>query len=464
MVNTNRLRSPQCVLPLGLCQVAAAAETAGHTVELLDLCFERSPDRSICRAVRDFAPDVIALSIRNLDNSDAISPESYLGDLQSIVDAFRNCHSGPIVLGGPGVSIAPTTLVSRLGADYAFVGEGETSFPRFLDCLAGSREPEHDCGVIGCVRDATPSPMPISMLRRLRLGCYATFGTPMPIQTKRGCALKCVYCTYPAIEGADYRFKPAGLVADEIEAGASLGAFRSVEFVDSTFNHPADHAFAVCAELERRGNRIPLHTTSINPSAVSTELLRLMERAGFVAIAASLESASDEVLSALKKGYTSKDVADTVRSSHMTSMARMWVFIFGGPGETEFTANETLGFIRKHVNERDLVLVTCGLRIYPHTELQQIAMREGVLNGSEDLLEPTFYFSPGIGRERLMKMISGAGLSRSGTVFISDIGSAALPFVQRIHTAIGLPPPYWRHAGAMMRLKRISRRGIGALR
>lgn len=460
MVNTNRLRSPQCVVPLGLCQVAAAAEAAGHTVELLDLCFERSPRRSIRRAVHDFAPDVIALSIRNLDNSDAIFPESYLDDLTSLVDVFRDCHSGPIVIGGPGASVAPTNLMSRLGSDYAFVGEGETSFPRFLDCLAAGREPECDRGVIRCARVAAPSLMPVHMLSRLRLGCYAAFGTPMPIQTKRGCALKCVYCTYPAIEGEEYRFKPVGLVADEIEDAVSLGAFRSVEFVDSTFNHPADHAFAVCAELERRGNRIPLHTTSINPSDVSTELFRLMERAGFVAIGASLESASDEVLSALKKGYTSRDVAEAVRSARMTYMARMWVFIFGGPGETERTANETLGFIRKYISARDLVLITCGLRIYPHTELQQIALREGVIHGGDDLLEPRFYFSPGIGRERLMKMISGAGLSRSGTIFISDIGSAALPFAQRIHTVLGFQPPYWRHARAMPKLKR----GIGAMR
>ena len=463
MVNTNRLRSPQCVLPLGLCQVAAAAEDAGHEVRLLDLCFIPSVRKAIRSAVSKFGPDVVGLSIRNLDNSDAVSPRSYVAEVARVVSEFRECHDGPLVIGGPGVSIAPFDFAARLCADYAFVGEGEWAFPCFLDCLANGKDPVSECGVIrassaGETGLPPPSPFPSAMFGRLDLRRYAAYGSPIPIQTKRGCTRECVYCTYPAIEGSEYRLKPAGEVADEIGRCAACGTFRSVEFVDSTFNCPSDHAISVCAELEKRGNRLPLHTTSINPSCAPTELLRLMERAGFTAIASSVESASDEVLEAMKKGYTARDVLETIRSARMTSMARMWVFIFGGPGETERTAAETLAFIRKYVNERDLVLVTVGLRIYPGTELEAIARREGVLREGHDPLTPTFYVSPAVGRERLTAMIRSARLSHSGTIFISDMGSAALPIAQRIHTALGFPQPYWRHAGAMGRFRRVSRR------
>lgn len=457
MVNTNRLRVPQTVLPLGLCLVAASAEAAGHRVATLDLCFRRSTTRIIRNALRDFQPDVVGLSIRNLDNSDAQCPKCYVTDLKRLVEVIRAHHAGLVVIGGPAVSIAPDALLARLGVDYALVGEGEVTFPEFLNSVENGRTP--DAGVVHCARVASrgmlPSSFPTNALNRLDLARYAAYGTPIPIQTRRGCAMKCVYCTYPAIEGSCYRLKAPRMVADEIQEASSLPGLRSVEFVDSVFNHPLDHAVAVCEELEIRRNRLPLYTASINPSVCDTGLFRLMERAGFTAIASSLESASDEVLASLQKGYTARDVAETLRAARMTSMARMWIFVLGAPGETERTARETLEFIGKYISERDYVMITCGLRIYPGTELERIARREGVLDGSEDLLDPAFYFSPGIGREGLLKLIRKVGLPNAATLLFSDISSAVLPAVQRVHTMLGMPPPYWRHSAPLIRVKHV---------
>jgi radical SAM superfamily enzyme YgiQ (UPF0313 family) len=456
MVSTNRLQVPQPVLPLGLCQVAASVKAAGHEVSILDLCFHRAPGMALRKAIRAFGPDVIALSIRNLDNSDGSTGRSYVPDVQRLMSIVHREHTGPVVIGGPAVSVAPELLLNRLGANYAFVGEGEETLPQFLTAMEHGATPESQVirSTYGA-SDAVSSAYPSSLLRQLPLRRYAAYGTPIPIQTRRGCAMQCAYCTYPSIEGSDYRLKPPRRVAEEIEEAARVLPLRSVEFVDSTFNVPLDHALNVCEELETRRNRIPLYTTSINPSSVSTGLFLLMERAGFTAIAASVESASDEVLNALQKGYTSRDVVETIRAARMTGMARMWVFILGGPGETERTAKETLDFIGRYIGDRDFAMVTCGLRIYPGTELEQIARRQGVLDGSEDLLMPAFYFSPEIGRERLLRMIRKAGLSGSGTIFISDLGSRILPLTQRVHTLLGMSPPYWRHSRPLVRLRRV---------
>ncbi len=455
MVSTNRLQAPQPVLPLGVCQVAASAEVAGHQVSILDLCFHHAPETALRKVIHDLRPDLIALSIRNLDNSGPSSTRGYVPDYQQLMEAIRKDHSGLVVIGGPAVSIAPHALLERLGADYAFVGEAEHTFPQFLSDLESGNTPESrviTCDQTCCLSDIG---YPFQALRTLPLHRYAAYGTPIPIQTRRGCAMRCVYCTYPSIEGSDYRLKPPRQVADEIEQAARTLPLRSAEFMDSTFNIPLEHATLICEELESRHNRIPLYTTSINPKSISASLLRLMERAGFTAIASSVESASDEVLSFLKKGYTSRDVVETVRAARMTCMARMWVFILGGPGENEQTARETLDFIKKYICHRDFAMVMCGLRVYPGTELGQIALDQGVLNGSEDLLYPAFYFSPEIGRERLLKMVRKAGLPGAGTIFSRDIGSRLLPLMQRAHTALGMAPPYWRHAHSLVRLRHV---------
>src|SRR5919112_6029216 len=73
LVSTNRERQPYPVVPNGLACVASALEAAGHDVRFVDLCFARDPARTAADAARAFRPEVIGVSVRNIDNSDAIA-------------------------------------------------------------------------------------------------------------------------------------------------------------------------------------------------------------------------------------------------------------------------------------------------------------------------------------------------------------------------------------------------------
>ena len=77
LVSTNRERQPYPVVPNGLACVASALDAAGHEVRFLDLCFEKNPVRSAEKVARTFKPSIIGLSIRNIDNSDAIALRHY---------------------------------------------------------------------------------------------------------------------------------------------------------------------------------------------------------------------------------------------------------------------------------------------------------------------------------------------------------------------------------------------------
>jgi hypothetical protein len=44
----------------------------------------------------------------------------------------------------------------------------------------------------------------------------------------------------------------------------------------------------------------------------------------------------------------------------------------------------------------DLVMLKAGIRIYPGTELEKIARREGMVADDDDLLRPAFYLSPAV--------------------------------------------------------------------
>src|SRR5689334_6345930 len=85
LVSTNRERQPFPVVPNGVACVAAALEAAGHEVRVADLCFARQPLAAARRAARDFAPDVIGVSVRNIDNSDLIALRHYTPEAAGIL-------------------------------------------------------------------------------------------------------------------------------------------------------------------------------------------------------------------------------------------------------------------------------------------------------------------------------------------------------------------------------------------
>ena len=96
LISSNREKAPFAVAPIGAACLIPPLEADGHTVELLDLCFARRPVRQAVNTVRRFRPDIIGISIRNLDNCMYSSPRSYyqearllVGRLKQVVDCCK---------------------------------------------------------------------------------------------------------------------------------------------------------------------------------------------------------------------------------------------------------------------------------------------------------------------------------------------------------------------------------------
>jgi radical SAM superfamily enzyme YgiQ (UPF0313 family) len=87
---------------------------------------------------------------------------------------------------------------------------------------------------------------------------------------------------------------------------------------------------------------------------------------------------------------------------------RMGFLMFGGPGETLDSAEESLRFADSL--NLDSLKITIGIRIYPGTALAQKAVEDGIISQGDDLLLPRFYMVPGLAeplRELIGKWISG---------------------------------------------------------
>jgi hypothetical protein len=115
LISCNLAREPYPVYPLGMTLVAEAARSRGHRVMQADLLQSGGAQEELICRIRDYRPDVIGLSIRNIDNCDlagfidytdfgsAGSSTSPLGsDLAACVRMLREHTDCPVVLGGAG--------------------------------------------------------------------------------------------------------------------------------------------------------------------------------------------------------------------------------------------------------------------------------------------------------------------------------------------------------------------------
>src|SRR5688572_9818268 len=316
LVSTNRERQPYPVVPNGLACVASALDAAGHRVRFLDLCFARDPIATARHAVGVFRPDIVGVSVRNIDNSDAIALRHYTPEARGVLRAMREAAPGArVIAGGAAFGVAPEALFRDLGVDYAVAGDGERASVALVNALTSGDAIDALPGLVregdGTVvftppgEDADLDSLPPPALHRwIDLARYQRHGATIPIQTKRGCVYKCVYCTYRNVEGWGYRTRDPELVADEIEELRIRAHVRHFDFVDSTFNSPPGHAIETCEAIIRRRLGVQLDTTNFTPDTASSALLWAMKRAGFRTLGITAESASDAVLEKLEKGFT----------------------------------------------------------------------------------------------------------------------------------------------------------------
>jgi radical SAM superfamily enzyme YgiQ (UPF0313 family) len=415
LISTNTCASPYPVYPLGMSTVAGALIEAGHTVQQFDWQVAGMDVDALAQALREARPEVVAVSIRNVDQVDSLASfeEGWeLDDARRVIAAIRKQADLPIVVGGPAVSVLPAQVRDYVNADVAVTGEGEVSLPAVVDAAARGRNlparwPEGVSPLTGC-RQAEPR-YDAELVR-----FYREAGGLIGVQTKRGCPYHCCYCTYPVLEGPQYRPRPAEAVVGDMERLWRDHAVDTVFFTDSVFNDVQGHYLAVAEALAER--QLPVRWAAyLSPRGLTAEAVALCRRAGLYAAELGTDATSDATLAGMGKPFRWEDVR---RSHAMLVQARVacgHFVIFGGPGETEATLQEGLANIAGL--QSGVVFGFSGIRIYPGTPLQQRALDEGVIDAADDLFKPVYYTAPGLDKAQMDQTVTQAWSGRMDRIF-----------------------------------------------
>lgn len=401
LINSNRFKHPWPVIPFGLLYIAAGLEKNGDQVRVLDLCFSKDCANDIQRTIRQFLPGVIGISIRNIDDTGGYKTHFLLADVKrDVTDTCRKEFSGPIVIGGPSVGISGREMLEYFDLEYGIRGDGEAVFPEFVKCIENKLDPVGLRGLITRrhnviiqdneplrVRNLNSIPFPRPQ-KYLDISRYKNYGSPIHIQTKRGCAFTCSYCTYNIIEGKEYRLRNPELIADEIEILVKETGFRHVEFTDSVFNIPLQHAKEVLREIIKKKLDVTLHTMGLSPAAVDEELVQLMKNAGFNEVDVGAESLCDEILLSLGKSFNRSDIIKTADLLKKANLPVTWFIMLGAMEETEESVHKTLTSISGIASPWDLVFISTGIRVYNGAPVADELKKYDIYPGKDNYLFP----------------------------------------------------------------------------
>jgi radical SAM superfamily enzyme YgiQ (UPF0313 family) len=446
LVHANPFQRVTPIPAYGLERLRTAAEGSGAEVEIVDpYLLAEDPIAAACAAAEGFRPDVVGLGIRIIDDCIVVDSPAANGhgaiDITFLLPEIRKLRhalgdvapEAIFVAGGAGFSACPQECLEYLDVDWGVVGAGEDAFAAICSGHPLQRIP----GLVrrGAERgiDAYHLGFPAPTRRE---PLYAPANS-FPVRTRIGCAMQCAYCTAANLLRR-HRNGDVENVLAEIEETVRETKERGVGqvplfFADDEFNLPDErHSIAVLRGLVARGLADSITWRAyFNPTPFSAELAELVRQTnGFVSI--TVDSAAEKVLAEAQKPFRRRHLDELVELLGHHGVQADLGLIFGLPGETEETVEETIEFVRALPPEIEVVY-SAGARVYPHTPLSRIARHEPEhLVGADDptFLEPVVYSTPWAPRELARRLeeafadlpqVKRVGVSyRSGSTALSD--------------------------------------------
>lgn len=455
LIAVNQEKHPYPVQPIGAIYIAAALKEKGHQVRLLDLNFVDDFKKDIPLVLNEFKPDLVGISIRNVDNCFYPNMEFYLPKIKEIVNCCKANTAARLVAGGSGFSVMPKEILEYLEMYLGITGNGEEVICDLASRMEEGASIEKVKGII-YRKDEQYFKNPVAYDSYgldgleparflLALKTYFEEGSVAPIQSKRGCEFDCIYCTYPLIEGESVRLRNPKMVVDEIEKLKRDYGIDYVFFIDNVFNYPINHAASICKEIIDR--KIEINWTGFfNPAFITKELVALLKESGCSGMEFGTEAACDEMLKNLGENFNMNTLIRTHKLCSEAGIKTCHYLLLGGPGETLETIEESLNVMREL--KPTAVIVATGIRIYPGTPLDKIAIKEGY--DLKNLLIPQFYISKALG-ENIEETIQNFAKKYPEFIF-EGIHKKTSKEILRMMRRMGFKGPSWEFVPVINRI------------
>ena len=404
LVSANICQEPYQVFPLGIMYLHTYIKKQFPDWELRFFDFNLQSYNEFSVLLEENQFDYIGISLRNCDDVNFYAKNSFVNHYVTICNISRQASKAKLIVGGPCVSMFPEEILNLLNVDYAVVGEGEQSFTELINCLETNKNVHNIEGLVyrnGAQITVNPRTHFITQscvqFDKQLAQYYFNEGGMLNIQTKRGCPYHCIYCSYPVIDGTQVRTLDTKSVVENIETLYFEQKIDYLFFTDSIFNICEDYNIELANRIIESKVKISWGAY-FSPHNFKKENMALYKRAGLTHIEFGTDSLSDTQLINYKKHFTFNDIKQASDICYDLGIFYAHFLILCGIGETEQTLDET--FENSKQLKHTIFFPFIGMRIYPNTELYEIAKNENLIS-KENHLQPIYYISPNCNLETL---------------------------------------------------------------
>ncbi len=354
--------------------------------------------KDIDNAIMSFKPDILGITVRNVDTVLYHTNEFFLEEIKDIVNYVKSKYRLKVIIGGTGVSTNPGGILEYLNADFAMTGPAESKINEVLNKV---QSPENKKKIyygnyisgIHCPR----RPFKIDYKKYYDAGGIAGF------ETHKGCSSSCIYCLEA---NSKVSFKSIKDVIAEIKGFVDIG-YNHFHLCDSEFNESLEYSIKFCTALRNAGIEIRW-TVYMKPGNNNKKLFRLLRETGGYLITLSVDS--------WHKHPTYWSEIDKFISGAKSSGLKIAVdFLTGFPYEDEDKLAWCLDLFRRI--QPDSVGINTYIRLYKSIQITNIIfkdreLRANLLGNTDDrtLVKPVFYNH--IDTEKLKQLTNGDTLFR----------------------------------------------------
>ncbi|PCJ64732.1 MAG: hypothetical protein COA73_03355 [Candidatus Hydrogenedentota bacterium] len=315
---------------LGLANLAASLEAAGHTTRILDEIAGQNVDAGL----DEFKPDLVGISFMTM----------YALRAYELAASIKK-RGLTVVMGGAHPTAVPEEAIEH--CDCVIRGEAEWAFPKLID--SGKIE-----GIVDSTPPETLDDLPIPSRWQLDLETYAAAGEELAgfnyrtlgVITSRGCPFKCNFCINSKRE-AKLRFHSPDRVIEELRYVKDRHHIQSIAFYDELMATDAKRFKGICEAMIQNDLHDLKWECQMHAKTFRPDVLQLMKEAGCVQVAVGFESGSQRVLDTINKSSTVEQNMEAASMAHEAGLRVRGCFMVGTPGETVEDVKQTERFIKK---------------------------------------------------------------------------------------------------------------------
>ncbi|MGD9851195.1 MAG: radical SAM protein [Nitrospirales bacterium] len=343
-----------------------------------------------------------------------------------------------VICGGPHAMQCSEQILRESGADVCVIGEGEVTFaelvknssrfPAALETIQGIAYLQngryHRTENRPLITDVNTIPFPARDLvdDSEFAGISYSKGKPnTEMIITRGCPLRCVFCANPVFRlknGPLFRSRSPQNIAGEVEELYQMG-YREVFLHSDELNVDLAWSIDVCKALAGLGHPDLYFQTNLRVIPMSEEFVYWLKRANFWFVRIGMESASDRVLTGIKKKMS---LAKTERACDLLSKRGIKVFgyfmLFNWWEEDGYLQHETADEVRSTIRLayrlwRQRKLHYCSWTVttpVPGAEFYDLALKHRLIDRSffPDDTWPAYKYLSGVSKREFNSLYAKA--------------------------------------------------------